>query len=169
MDLSSHPRPRTGLADRAFLAVAASAFLASALGAASAREAAGRAQAAASEAERAAVATEARIRALAPGGASEAERLAARVELNTTSPLPRVLVDLTDLMPDDVRLRSLSVVYGDDVTLEASVEARTPEAWDVFLDRVAGSKRFHAVSPGPERREGEIHATLRMVYRGDAS
>jgi len=91
------------------------------------------------------------------------------VELNAMAPLPRVLADLTGLMPDDVRLRSLSVAYGDDVTLDASVEARSPEAWDAFLDRLAASRQFRALSPGPERREGEIRATLRMVYTGEAS
>ena len=169
MDLSSRPHPRTGTADRAFLAVACLLFLASAVGAASARDAANRALAAASETERVAAAAEDRIRSLSPRGPGDAEALATRVALNAEAPLPRVLADLTGLMPDEVRLRSLSVAYGDEVTLDASVEARTPEAWDAFLDRLASSRRFHAVSPGPERREGEIRATLRMVYRGEAS
>ncbi|HET7295005.1 MAG TPA: hypothetical protein VFM88_21480 [Vicinamibacteria bacterium] len=169
MDLSSHPRPRAGTADRVFLATSCLVFLAAALGAVSARDAANRAQAAASEAERMAAAAEDRIRSLSPRGPSVADALATRVALNAEAPLPRVLADLTALMPDAVRLRSLSVEYGDEVTLDAAVEARTPEAWDAFLDRLASSRRFQAVTPGPERREGEIRASLRMVYRGETS
>src|SRR5262245_54457692 len=169
MDLSSRPRPRVRVADRVFLAVSCAAFLASAAAAAKARDAALQARGAASEAERAAATAEARLRALMPRGPGDAERLAARVELNAEAPLPRVLADLTGLMPDDVRLRSLIVTYGDAVALDAAVEARTPAAWDVFLDRLAASRRFDALSPGPERREGEIRATLRMVYLGGAS
>ncbi|HJS57470.1 MAG TPA: hypothetical protein VKA01_05140 [Vicinamibacteria bacterium] len=169
MDLSSRQRPKTGVADRVFLAVSCAAFLTSAIAAARARDAASQAQAAAAEAQRASEATEERIRSLTPRGPGDAERLATRVELNAEAPLPRVLTDLTGLMPDDVRLRSLNVSYGDDVTLDASVEARSPEAWDVFLDRLAASTRFRALSPGPERREGEIRATLRMIYIAEAS
>jgi hypothetical protein len=169
MDLSSRPRQRTRAVDRVFLAVAGAVFVGAALNAVRARDAASQAQRAASEAERVSSAAEERIRSLLPRGPGEAERLAARVELNAIAPLPRVLADLTGLLPDDVRLRSLNVAYGDDVTLEAAVEARTLEAWDVFLDRLAASRRFESLSPGPERREGEIRATLRMVYRGEAS
>jgi len=169
MDLSSRPRPRSGVADRIFLAIAGVAFLASGATAVRTRAAASRAQEAVAEAERASAAAEERIRSLTPRGEGDAERLATRVVLNAEAPLPRVLADLTALMPDDVRLRSLNVAYGDAVTLDASVEARTPEAWDIFLDRLAASKRFDTLSPGPERRAGEIRATLRMRYHGDAS
>lgn len=169
MDLSTHPRPRVARGDVLLAIVGAVAFLWAAGAAIRAREEAARARSALGAVESEATRNEARLRALGARGGSEAERLAQRVALNAEASVPRVLADLTALMPEEVRLRVLQVTYGEEVSVEAQVEARGVDAWDVFLDRLVASKRFKGITPGPEAREGELRVTIRMLYSGEAS
>ncbi len=168
MDLQTRPRPRAGYADRLLAIVGAAAFVAASLGALRARAHAAEARATLLAVEQDSRRSEQRIRA-AGTPAGEAERLAHRVALNAEAPVPQVLSELTSLMPQDLRLRSLLVSYGDEVSLVAEVEAKSASAWDVFLDRLATSRRFARIAPGPEAREGELRSSVRMVYRTEAS
>lgn len=169
MDLSTRPRPRASRGDL-LLAVAGGLALAwSVAGLLRAREEAARARVALASVEADTARAEARLGTLTTRGGGEAERMANRVALNAEAPVPRVLADLTGLMPEHVRLRSLQVSYDDEVSLDAQVEARNVEAWDAFLDRLSESKRFRGVAPGPEAREGELRVTLRMLYTPEES
>jgi hypothetical protein len=80
-----------------------------------------------------------------------------------------VLADLAALLPPDVRLDRLDLAYGAAVTVDAQVVARAPRAYDLFLERLARSPRFHAVQPGTERREGELRVSVRAAYRPEAA
>lgn len=75
-----------------------------------------------------------------------------------------VLAELTALLPGDVRFDSLSFEYGSRLDIDASVVARRPAAYDVFLERLSGSARFNDVQPGPEVRESEMRSSVRMSY-----
>lgn len=170
IDLSSSPRRRSSRADRLLALAGALACLLALASAVRARQEAARARGALATVEAETERGEARLRALGPSrDGGEAERLASRLASNADAPLPRVLADLASLMPGDVRLQTLQVSYGEDVSVEAQVEARSVAAWDAFLDRLEASSRFRALAPGPEAREGELRVTLRMLYAPAAS
>ncbi len=169
MDLQTQPRPRSGPADRWLFAVATLVLLVACAGAWRAR-----AEAAAARASLALVDAERRqgddlLRSLEGRGAGEAGRLAGRVALNAEAPLHRILAELTRLMPEDVRLRSLDVRYAEEANVAAQVEARSVAAWDALLEGLVASKWFGSVAPGPELREGEMRGEVRMVFRGAGS
>jgi hypothetical protein len=163
MDFSTRPRPRATGLDRLLAIVGAGALAASLLGAYRARADAEEARLSLAAVQQDTRRAEERIQG--GGRASEAERLGLRAALNAEAPVARVLAELTSLMPEDVRLRSLEVTYDAEVGLVAQVEARSVSAWDAFLDRLAASKRFARVEPGPEARQGELRVSVRMVYR----
>lgn len=95
----------------------------------------------------------------------DGERLAARARLTMEAPPHRVLSDLTALLPPDVRLSELSLVYEGALRVEAQLVARRAAAYDAFLDRLVASPRFSEVNPGPEAREGELRATVNARYQ----
>jgi hypothetical protein len=83
-----------------------------------------------------------------------------------SSPPSAVLGDLVALMPAGIRLDHLELAYGPRVEVEAAIVARGVADYDGFLDQISASSRFGALEPGPETRAGELHTTLRLVYRG---
>lgn len=99
----------------------------------------------------------------------DGERLAARARLTVEAPPHRVLSDLAALLPPDVRLAGLTLVYDGQLRVEAQVVARHAAAYDAFLDRLVASRRFSGVLPGPESREGELRASLRASYRAETA
>jgi hypothetical protein len=86
------------------------------------------------------------------------------VQASAEAPPQRVLADLAALLPPEVKLQALALDYRDRVLVDLRIAARRAEAYDAFLQRLAESKRFGDVVPGPETREGELLATLRMSY-----
>ena len=167
-DFSTHPRRRIAPADAAFL-LAAALVIASAAGAALRWSAEWRhrgAEAARTLVEAEAAAEKARL--LESRRPSGEPTLAAQAQATAEAPPQRVVADLSALLPADVRLQSLGLDYRDRVFLDLRVAARRAEAYDVFLQRLAESKRFGDVVPGAETREGELLASLRMSYRGAA-
>jgi hypothetical protein len=106
---------------------------------------------------------ESRIRAAgarAAGGGDLLIRAAAAGE----APPERIVAELARALPDDARVERLSIVYGDEITLEMRVVARDPRAWDRTLERLAQAESLEEVSPGPERREGEVRTTVRARW-----
>lgn len=169
MDLQTQRRPRSGPVERVLFAASAAVLLAACAGAWRAR-----ADVAAARTSLAAVEAELRrgeglLRSLDGRSAGEADRLARRVALNAEAPVPRILAELTRLMPADVRLRALDIRYADDANVAAQVEARSVAAWDAFLERLVASERFARVQPGPESRDGELRVEVRMVFVPGAS
>jgi hypothetical protein len=108
----------------------------------------------------------AKLRVLASHRIPEDETLASQIVLATIAPPPRVLAELTALLPGETRLTDLSLSYGAKVELALHVMARRASAYDLFLKRLSESPRFRDVVPGPENRNGEIQASVRMTYRG---
>jgi hypothetical protein len=78
------------------------------------------------------------------------------------------VAELSALLPPEVRLQSLDLDYRERLVLDLHVVALRAEAYDLFLARLAESTRFADVVPGPENRQGELAASVRMSYRGVA-
>jgi hypothetical protein len=92
--------------------------------------------------------------------------LAAQALLTADAPPSRVVAELSRLMPGDVRLEDLRLVYGSRLQLEMRVSARVVGSYDTFLERLERSPSFTDVLPGDENREGELRAVVRAVWRG---
>ena len=105
-----------------------------------------------------------RLRGMEADQGTAAAALAAQAEGTLDAPPPRILADLSSAMPADVRLESLDLDYRDRIFLELRVRARTPEAYDLFLERLTRSGRFREIVPGPESRSGEVSASVRASY-----
>jgi hypothetical protein len=91
--------------------------------------------------------------------------LAAQALLTADAPPSRVVAELSRLMPADVRLENLRLVYGSRLQVEMRVSARAAGSYDVFIDRLERSPSFSEVLPGDENREGELRALVRAVWR----
>jgi hypothetical protein len=85
--------------------------------------------------------------------------------LTAVAPPPVVLADIAALAPPDVRLGSVALNYGGPLTVDIAVVARRASDYDLFLERLASSPRFTAVTPGEEDREGELRANIRATYQ----
>ena len=164
IDFSTQPRRRLWTADAALLAAAVAAavfagFLCrrASVDLAERREEVARASREADEAARKAQAAEQRR---GPGDAV----LQAQVRETAEAPPPKIVADLSALLPADVRLQSLDIDYRERLVLDIHVVARHADAYDLFLARLAASTRFADVVPGPENRQGEIAASVRMSY-----
>ncbi len=107
----------------------------------------------------------ARARFLGTRDGSAGAALASQAEGTLDAPPPRVVTDLSEALPPDVRLQSLDLDYRDRVLVDLRVEARTPEAYDLFLKRLSGSRRFREIVPGPENRDRVLSASVRASYR----
>jgi len=89
-----------------------------------------------------------------------------QAEFTVEAPPPKIVADLSSLLPPDVRLLSLMLTYRDRLEVDARVSARKAEAYDELLVRLGRSPLFDDVVPGPESREGELLASVRMRYLG---
>ena len=163
-DFSTRPRRRRPPA-RAILAVALALL---ALGLAAHAAWTTRREAAAARDRLAAVEREigtlqARIRAVGARAAGGGELLA-RAAAAGDAPPERIVAELARALPGDARVERLSIVYRDEISLEMRVVARDPEAWDRALEGLARTERLNEVSPGPERREGEVRTTVRAQW-----
>ena len=163
-DFSTQPR-RRGPAplEVGLLALGGAALLFSAWSAVSAWREGGRVRAGLDQARAEAQALQARAQGRVQQGLPV---LAAQALLTNDAPPSRIVSELAALMPGDVRLLSLRLVYGGRVELEMRVAAREAASYDLFLDRLARSPSFAEVLPGDENREGEVRAVVRAVWRG---
>lgn len=94
--------------------------------------------------------------------------LVAQVRASAEAPPPKIVAELSELLPPEVRLQSLDLDYRERLVLDLHVVARRAEAYDLFLARLSRSARFADVVPGPESRQGELTASVRMSYRSVA-
>jgi hypothetical protein len=108
---------------------------------------------------------EARVRAF--GARSPGGQLLSRAAGAFETPPERIVATLGRSLPDDARVERLTIVYGDQISLEMQLVARDPAAWDRTLERLAETPALEELSPGPERREGEIRTTLRGQWAGE--
>ena len=105
-----------------------------------------------------------RIRTLEARSTSD-DAFMSRAIAAEAAPPAGVLAEIAGLLPGGVRLDGFTVRYDRGVTVDLLVVARGARDYDLFLDRLSASSRFEAVQPGPESREGEIHASVRAAYR----
>jgi hypothetical protein len=169
MDFSTHPRIRHGVADLALLGVAVLLLGVAVWQALASHAELARVNTALAGVEAERGAAQARLRSLAANRSGEQDRLATRQELTADASPPRILAEITALLPAGVRLRSASFAYGDVVAIDLEVEAQAAAAWDELLERLSGSARFEAVRPGQEQRDGEMRSTIHMAWRGEPS
>jgi len=168
-DFSTRPRPgRFSRAQRALLLGGTAAFLLAAwtVGDDWGELRAARARLAQARAEAEAVRT--RVRELQGRGGPE-QTLARQAVLTADAAPPRVLAELAQLLPGDVRLEAVSLSYGEQVEVELRVAARHPGSFDLFLDRLQRSPAFAEALPGDEDRRGDMRATIRARYRASRS
>lgn len=120
----------------------------------------------AAEADARVTAKEARARVAAARAGQDPGTLAlaTRARLSALAAPPRVLADLQALMPAAVRLEQAGLTYSDHVDLELRVVARSAGDYDAFLERLSQAAAFHVASTGPENREGEVRALIRLRY-----
>ena len=166
MDFSTRPRRRLRSAD---LALLGAGVLAVALAAHAAWGASSELRYRRNEVEELRRETESaaeRVRALESSRPSGGETLMSQAEFTVAAPPPRIVADLSALLPPDVRLLSLTLTYRDRLEVEARVSARKAEAYDELLTRLGKSPLFEDVVPGPESRDAELLASVRMLYRG---
>jgi hypothetical protein len=116
------------------------------------------------EARRETALASSRLRAIQSIPGVGREGTLARAELVATAPPVEVLAAVSELMPPKVRLESARVTYGSGVEVDLTVRARSAEAYDILLRRLAASPRFGSVSPGAERPGAEMVASVRAIY-----
>ncbi len=169
-DFSSRgPRRQIAALDVALVAAAVALLAAAGSSALRARSSLERTRRAADDVRREADALAAKAQALQGRRDAAGQSLLSQILLSNAAPPPRVLARIADALPEDVRLEAIALTYHRDLELELKVVARTPQAYDAFLKRLAEAPEFAGVVPGPETREGEVHATVTLSYRaGDA-
>lgn len=166
MDFSTRPRRRLRPAD---LALLGAAILAAGFAAQAAWSASGELRHRRHEVEelrREAEAAAEKLRALESNRPPAGDTLMSQAEFTVAAPPPRIVGDLSALLPPDVRLLSLMLTYRDRLEVDARVSARRAGAYDELLARLGRSPLFEDVVPGPESRDGELLASVRMRYRG---
>jgi hypothetical protein len=164
-DFSTRPRPRRPPTRDVVALVVGLLVLGFAVRSAwSARQEAHAARDRLAEVQREVGTLEARVRAL--GARSAGGELLTRAAAAGQAPPERIVATLARALPDDARVERLSIVYGDEISLQMRVVARDPAAWDRTLERLEQTTSLEEVSPGPERREGEIRSTIRAQWAG---
>lgn len=84
--------------------------------------------------------------------------------LTAEAPPSRVLAELGEVFPPDVRLDGLSLTYGRRLEVEMRVVARSPRAYDLLLERLQASRRLKDLVLGAENREGEVQTTVHASF-----
>lgn len=155
-------------AERVWLLVGAGLLLLALAASWSARSRLELVRAAAADAGAAARDARARVAAARASQDPAAQALAERARLSTTAAPPRVLRELQELMPGAVRLEHVALSYGDQLELELRVAARSALDYDALLERLSRAQTFLLSSTGPENREGEVHALIRLRWAPEA-
>jgi hypothetical protein len=96
------------------------------------------------------------------------EALATQAYHSAEASPPRVVAELAALLPNDVRLESVSVTYGDQVRVDLDVRARSAAGYDRFLQALEASPRFAGVLPLDESRGSPMRGAVKAAYRPDA-
>ena len=168
IDFSTRPRRRIWTGDGTLLAVAVVAFALAALLSWRASSDLGHRREEVARAVREADDVAQRADAAEKRRGPVGSVLVAQVRESAEAPPPKIVAELSALLPAEVRLQSLDLDYRERLVLDLHVVALRAEAYDLFLARLAESTRFADVVPGPESRQGELAASVRMSYRGVA-
>jgi hypothetical protein len=165
-DFSTTPRrPPLGTSAIVLLAAAVLAVAVAGVAAWSARRDVGAARERLAAVRRETEQLRARNRAFEARGLRGRDVVGARAWLTSTAPPPRLLAEVGELLPPDVRLEGVTLRYGSRLDLEMRVVGREAKSYDAFLKRLAASPRIEDLTPGAENRDGEVRATVRASYR----
>lgn len=165
-DFSTTPRrPPPGSGAIVLLAVATAAVALAGVGAWGARRDVGAARDRLAAVRRETDQLRARTRAFEARGLRGRDVVGMRAWLTSAAPPPRLLAEVGELLPPDVRLEGVTLRYGTRLDLEMRVVAREARSYDAFLKRLAASPRIEDLTPGAENRDGEVRATVRASYR----
>lgn len=171
-DFSSHAVRRTGPApatgERVWLLGGGGLLLLAVAAAFSAHHQLGMLQRAAEQHRADAKAARERVARVRAAQDPETLARAVHAQLTLSAPPPRVLRELQALMPGAVRLEQAGIDYGERVQVELRVAARSARDYDAFLERLGQAQAFQVTSTGPENRDGEVHATVRLRYATEA-
>jgi len=164
-DFSSRRRPRgRHPGDVALLAVAIALLAASVYASASAWADARSARASFEEVRGEIAAAAARAKALKPAGAEGA--VGARAMWSAEAPPPRVVGALAQILPRDVRLETLTLLYDEELHVQMALTARSSADYDRFLQALESSPAFDRVVLGEETRTDAVRASVRARYHG---
>ncbi len=163
-DFSAAPRRRPPSRDLVLAAVAVGLALLSVRAAVVAHNERQRAQSRVAEVQADIEASKARLRGLGGRGGGNDGPLGQAV-LTTEAPFPRLVAEIAEVLPSDVRLERIGLEYGRELAVEMNVVARDPRAFDRLLERLDSFPRLRDVRPGPENRAGEVRTTVRAVWR----
>jgi Tfp pilus assembly protein PilN len=164
-DFSSRRRRGRNPGEVALLAVAIALLAASVYATGSAWADARAARASFEEVRQEIAAADARAKALQPAGADGA--LGARAMWSAEAPPPRVVAALAGILPRDVRLETLTLVYDDELEVQLTLTARSSADYDRFLQALESSAAFDRVVLGEESRAAAVRASVRARYQGD--
>jgi Tfp pilus assembly protein PilN len=165
-DFSTRRRPRgRGAGDLALLAGAVALLAAAVYAAGSAWADARHARASVEEVRQEIGAAEARAKAL-QGPAGAAGAVGARAVWSAEAPPPRVVAALAQMLPRDVRLETLTLLYNDQLEVEMTLIARSAADYDRFLQALESSPAFDRIVLGDESRADAVRAFVRARYHG---
>jgi hypothetical protein len=108
---------------------------------------------------------ESRLRSVSARAGAGGELLA-HAAAASEAPPERIVAALAEVLPDDVRVDRLSIAYGEVVSLDLRLVSRDAAAWDLALERLVDARTFDKVTPGPERRDGEIRTSVTADWKG---
>jgi hypothetical protein len=80
------------------------------------------------------------------------------------APPARIVAELAQALPEDVRFDRLAIDYRRGGALEMQVVARDSDAWDRMLRRMEAARHLRELEPGPEVRAGEIRSLVRARW-----
>jgi Tfp pilus assembly protein PilN len=104
-------------------------------------------------------------RSLARAGGGGIRERVARAELVGRASPRRILGESAHLVPDGVRIESLSVSYKSTPSISVSFVARNAAAYDVFIDALRTSGAFLVRGASAERRSGEMRGVVTIEWR----
>ena len=107
-------------------------------------------------------------RAVAKAGAGGLGERVARAALVGRVPPRRFVREMTSLLPDGLRVESVTATYGKSLVLELSFRATDAAAYDAFLERLRSSRLCAIRAASGERRLGEMTGTVTLEWRDDS-
>ncbi len=105
--------------------------------------------------------------AVAKAGAGGLGERVARAALVGRFPPRRFVREMTSLLPDGLRVDSVTATYGKSLMLQLAFRARDAAAYDAFLERLRSSRLCAIRAASGERRSGEMAGTVTLEWRDD--
>lgn len=102
----------------------------------------------------------------APASTNRAvEEAAAKLQRAALQAPANVVSTLAEGLPDDARYTSIGLAYESGVRAELSVSARSAEAYDELLERLAKAAEIEQVRPGEEIRGDDVQGRIQAAFK----